>query len=152
MNDDISHLDFEPDEPTPALPPIEVMHRRALFDATVNAKELAEAVGLPPISDEQAVAEREASVERLFSTGRLNPALEDHSAFLAAVFVRVQREASKAQGLDVPDESWQSAYDHLRSMLNVTTVSAISLMVDLGALHVDHEWQQPSEQRHDREQ
>lgn len=146
MADDIEHLDFEPEEPTP-FPPVEVIHRRVLFDATVNAKEIAEAVGLPPISDEQAVAEREASVQRLYYTGRLNPALQDHSDFMAAVFVRIQREAAKRDGLDVPDDSWTSAYDHLRSMLNVTTVSAISLLVDLGALHLDHEWQQPSEQQ-----
>lgn len=146
MSDDpLAHLDFEPEEPMPG-PSIEVMHRRALFDATVNAKELAEAVGLPPISDEQAVAEREASLARLHTTGRLNPALEDHANWMASVFVRIQKEASQAQGLDVPDDSWMSAYDHLRSMLNVTTVSAISLLVDLEALHLDQEWQQPSEQ------
>lgn len=148
MTDDLSHLDFEPEEPTPWPTPV-IMHRRALFDATVNAKEIAEAVGLPPISDEQAVAERQASIARLFVTGRLNPALSDHSDFMAAVFIRIQKEAAQAQGVDVPDESWTSAYDHMRHMLNVTTVSAISLMVDLGALHLDPQWQQPSEQTND---
>lgn len=147
MTDDpIAHLDFEPGEPVPALPPIEVMHRRALFDAVVNAKDIAEAVGLPPISDEQAVAERKASIERLHATGRFNPALADHSAFMAATFIAIQKAQAQHQGLDVPDDSWSSAYDHLVSMLNVTTVSAISLLVDLGALHVDPQWQQPSEQ------
>jgi hypothetical protein len=146
MTDDLSHLDFDPEEPPP-FPSVEVLHRRALFDATVNAKEIAEAVGLPPISDEQAIAERAASVQRLFVTGRLNAGLMDHSDFMAAVFIRIQKEAAKRDGLDVPDESWASAYDHLRSMLNVTTVSAISLLVDLGALHLDNEWQQPSEQQ-----
>lgn len=146
MTDDpLAHLDFEPEEPMPG-PSIEVMHRRALFDAAVNAKELAEAVGLPVISEEQAVAEREASLARLYATGRLNPALADHTNFMAGVFIAIQKEAARTQGLAVPDESWQSAYDHLRSMLNVSTVSAISLMVDLGALHLDPEWQQPSEQ------
>lgn len=148
MTDDLSHLDFEPED-APQYPPPVVMHRRALFDATVNAKELAEAVGLPPISDEQAVAERQASVDRLFATGRLNPALDDHSAFMAAVFIRIQKEAAQRDGTVVPDESWKAAYDHLRSMLNVTTVSAVSLMVDLGALHLDPQWQQPSEQKND---
>lgn len=145
--DPLAHLDFEPEHSLPpGLRPLDVIHRQALFDATVNAKDLAEAVGLSPISDEQAVAERAASTARLAVIGRLNPALADHSNFMSAVFNRIQREAAKTQGLHVPDESWVAAYDHLRSMLNVTTVSAISLMVDLGALHVDPEWQQPSEQ------
>lgn len=145
--DPLAHLDFEPEHPLPTwLRPIDVVHRQALFDATVNAKEIAEAVGLPAISDEQAVAERAASIKRLYTTGRLNPALEDHSNWLASVFVRIQKEAAHQQGVPVPDESWTSAYDHLRSMLNVTTVSAIALLVDLGALHLDSEWQQPSEQ------
>ena len=146
MTGDIEHLDFEP-EGEPSFPSIEVLHRRALFDAVVNAKEIAEAVGVPPISDEQAIAERAASVRRLFVTGRLNDGLLDHSDFLAAVFIRIQKESAQRDGLDVPDESWASAYDHLRSMLNVTTVSAISLLVDLGTLHLDPEWQQPSEQQ-----
>lgn len=150
MTEDIGHLDFEPEDPSPWPTPV-VMHRRALFDAAVNAKELAEGVGLPPISDEQAVAERAASNQRLFVVGRLTPALEDHSDFMAAVFIRIQKEAAKVQGVEVPDDSWTSAYDSMRHMLNVTTVSAISLMVDLGALHVDQQWQQPSEQSDDTE-
>jgi len=144
-DDPLAHLDFEPEEPMPG-PSVEVMHRRALFDATVNAKEIAEAVGLPPISDEQAAAEREASVQRLFVVGRLAPALEDHANFMAAVFIRIQKEAAQREGHGIPDESWSTAYDSMRSMLNVTTMSAVSLMVDLGALHLDPEWKQPSEQ------
>lgn len=149
MTDDpLAHLDFEPEGDPPPLDHhmLDIIHRKALFDIAVNAKELAEAVGLPPISDEQAVAEREASVKRLFVTGRLNPALTDHTDFAAAVFVRIQKESARQQGMPVDDETWRAAYDSVRSMLNVTTVSAISLMVDLGALHVDPEWQQPSEQ------
>lgn len=152
MADDLSHLDFDPEEPGVGDVPVPLLiHRAALFDVAENAKDLAEAVGLPPISAEQAATEREASTRRLFTTGRLNPALADHSAFLAAVFVRIQREAYRSQhdGTDLPDESWQSAYDHLQHMLNTTTVSAVSMLVELGALHVDSKWQQPSEQTDD---
>lgn len=142
--DPLAHLDFHVegmDEVTPV-----VVHRWALYDVAVNAKELAEAVGLPPISVEQDVSEREASLKRLLKVNSLDPAISTHTAFLASVFLQVQRAAAQQQGLPpVPDESWQAAYDHLRHMLYTSGTSLLSALVELGALHVDESWQQPSE-------
>lgn len=147
-DDPLAHLDFEPEEQPEVAP--NIVRRMALFDVALNAKEIAEAVGLPPISEEQAVAERDASLVRLTRVNRLDPAITDHTEFMAAVFVKIQREAYRAAhgGDDMPDEAWQSSYDHLQHMLNTTCMSLVSVLVELGALHLDPQWQQPSEQEH----
>lgn len=126
--------------------PLVIINRQILFDVATNGKELAEAVGLPPISDEVAEMERKDSARRLHTIGRLFPSVQDHSEFLAAVFMHQRIVSMEAEGQQIDDASIKQAYDSFTHMLNAAGRSLIAILVDLGALEVTPDWAQPSEQ------
>lgn len=127
--------------------PLVVVHRQALFDVAQNGKDIAEFVGLPPISEEVADMERRASHDRLHRVSGLFPGVSDHAAFLAAVFVRVQQAAAEENGVEAPEGAWHAAYDAMTSMITTACMSMMSLYVDMGLVHLDPAWEQPSEEK-----
>lgn len=126
--------------------PLPVIHRQTLHMVATNAEELAVAIGLPPVSEEVADAERQAAQERLERIARVKPAIEDQARFLAAMYVRVQRDQAAAAGLPVHDIDWQPVLDFNFHMLNTSGMALVAILVDLGVLHLDAEWTPPSEQ------
>lgn len=126
--------------------PLPVIHRQTLHMVAENAEQLAVAIGLPPISEEVAESERRAGQERLERIAMVKPAINDQADFLAAMYVRIQRDQAAAAGMPVHDIDWQPVRDFNFHMLNTSGMALVALLVDLGVLHLDAEWTPPSEQ------
>lgn len=128
--------------------PLHVVHRQTLHMVAENAEQLAVAIGLPPISEEVAEAERADAQKRLARIARVKSAIQDQADFLSAMYVRIQRDQAEAAGMPVHDIDWQPVRDFDFHMLNTSGMALVALLVDLGVVHLDPEWvdEPPSEQ------
>lgn len=108
-----------------------------------NAEELARVIGLPPISDELVEAEQKAALQRLARIAGVMDAITDQAAFLAAMYVRIQRGQAEAAGMPVHDIDWAPVSQFNFHMLNTSGMALVALLVDLGVLHLDAEWETP---------
>jgi hypothetical protein len=108
-----------------------------------NAEQLAVAIGLPPISEEVAEAERKDAQKRLERIALVKPAIQDQADFLSAMYVRIQRDQAAAGGMPVHDIDWQPVRDFNFHMLNTSGMALVAILVDLGVLHLDAEWSAP---------
>jgi hypothetical protein len=126
--------------------PLHVIHRQTLHMVAENAEEIAVAVGLPPISEEVAGAERQDAQKRLECIAMVKPAINDQAAFLSAMYTRIQRDQAAAGGMPVHDIDWQPVQEFNFHMLNTSGMALVALLVDLGVLHLDADWVPPSEQ------
>lgn len=123
--------------------PLPVIHRQTLHMIATNAEEIAAAVGLPRISEEVADQERKDAKKRLDRVAKLTNAVEDQASLLSAVYTRIQKDQAEANGMPVHDIDWAPVQQTMFHWLNVNGMALIALLVDLGVLHLDAEWQAP---------
>lgn len=126
--------------------PLPVIHRQTLHMVATNAEEIANAIGLPPVSEEVADEERKAAQKRLERVVQTKFAVEDQASLLSAVYTRIQKDQAKANGMPVHDIDWAPVQQTMFHWLNVNGMALIALLVDLGVLHLDADWEPPSEQ------
>ncbi len=112
-----------------------VLIRQVIYDSMLTPPEgIADAMGLPPISDEVAEMEERASQERLSSMSALLPFIDAHADIAAKI-------AAAAYLLDDTDEDEDGdmSLEQLKSMTSLfrlvslaASVSCVSTLVNLG--------------------
>lgn len=112
-----------------------VLIRQVIYDSMLTPPEgIADAMGLPPISDEVAEMEERASQERLSSMSALLPFIDAHADIAAKI-------AAAAYLLDDTDEDEDDdmSLEQLKSMTSLfrlvslaASVSCVSTLVNLG--------------------
>ena len=117
--------------------PMPVLMRQAIYDTMLEpAEEIAAALGLPPISDEVADMETQASQKRLERFASLLPFIDSHSDLCARI-----TSSAYLIGDDEDDEenSFPSAdSDRIADLFKIvaisSTISCISSLFNLGLL------------------
>ena len=117
--------------------PLPILMRQAIYDSMLEPAEgIAEALGLPPISDEVAEMEEEASQKRLERFASLIPFIDSHSDLASRI-------TSAAYLLDdEDDQDTAKLIEHLEDKLVdlfkivaiSSSVSCISTLFNLGLL------------------
>lgn len=123
--------------------PLHVIHRQTLHMVAENAEQLAVAMGLPPISEEVAGQERKDAQKRLERIARTKEAIKDQALFLSALYMRIQRDQAEAQGMPVHDIDFEPVREFNFHMLNTSGMALVAILVDLGVLHLDADWESP---------
>jgi hypothetical protein len=122
-----------------------ILIRQMIYDSIFDDPEhIAEAMGLPPISQEVSEMEEQASVDRLAQFAALVPFLESHADIAARIATAAYRIES------IEDTALENFMDeeHLDMILSLfrivslsSSVSSIATLMDLGLLetevHVD---------------
>ena len=114
--------------------PLSVLMRQIVYDAMLTpTEEIAEMMGLPPISDEVAQMEEEAHQDRLSSIAALLPFIDAHADILAQV-------ATSAYLLDADkdEEVPLEGLDHLNQLFRMvalaSSVSCVSTLSNIGLI------------------
>jgi len=112
--------------------PLPVLIRQAIYDSLLEpAEEIAAALGLPPISQEVAEMEEEASQKRLEEFSALMPFIDSHSDIISRVtssaFLLNEDNKGKLESIGVEDLS------DLTEMFKIVSIS--SVVSCLSALH-----------------
>ena len=121
--------------------PLPILIRQTIYDTMLEPAEgIAEAMGLPPISDEVADMEADASQERLERIAGLLPFIDSHADMLSRI-------SAAAYALDdTPDEKnvfniTEDDYEKIYSLFKVVALSAciscISTLVNLNLIDVE---------------
>jgi len=116
--------------------PLPILIRQAIYDTMLEPSEgIAEAMGLPPISDEVAEMEIAASQERLERFAKLFPFIDSHSdmaARIAAAAYFIEDEEDHLESLGDID------LDKITGLFKVvaisSSISCISTLFNLGLL------------------
>jgi len=114
--------------------PLPILIRQAIYDSMLEPSEgIAEAMGLPPISDEVAEMEVAASQQRLERFARLLPFIDSHSDIasrIAASAYHIDDEDGYLEALDEED------LDKIAALFKIvaisSSISCISTLFNLG--------------------
>ena len=120
-----------------------IVYRQLLFDLCQDGRGIAEAIGLPRISDEVAEMEARDSAERQRRMLRFHDAVHDMTGFLGTMFVSAQRAAAENNGVPFHPAAWELMREQITSMLESSATGVLGILVDMGALHVDPDWAMP---------
>jgi hypothetical protein len=116
--------------------PLPILIRQTIYDTMLEPAEgIAEAMGLPPISDEVADMEADASQERLESIARLLPFIESHSDIasrIAAAAYALDDDMDVENILNLSEEDYEKIYSLFKIVAMSSSISCISTLVNLG--------------------
>ena len=117
--------------------PLPVLMRQAVYDTMLEpAESIASALGLPPISNEVAEMEEDASQKRLERFAGLIPYIDSHSSLAARIatcaFLLEDEEEGNAQAINSDDP--EVLADLFKIVAISSTISCLSSLFDLGLL------------------
>jgi len=117
--------------------PLPVLIRQVIYDSMLMpAEEIAEAMGLPPISDEVAEMEERASQERLERFAGLIPFIDSHSDICSkialAAYMIEEHDAPPEEKFDLNDI--ESLSKMFRLVALSSTISCLSTLFSLELL------------------
>lgn len=116
--------------------PLPILIRQTIYDTMLEPAEgIAEAMGLPPISDEVADMEADASQERLESIARLLPFIESHSDIasrIAAAAYALDDDMDVENILNLSEGDYEKIYSLFKIVAMSSSISCISTLVNLG--------------------
>lgn len=119
---------------TVAQVPLTVLMREIIYDAMLNPIEgIAESLGLPPISDEVAEMEIDASEERLHNIAGLLPFIDAH-ADIAAKIATAAYMLDEDNTDDVSAEQLEHLTHLFRMVALSSAVSCVSTLVNIGLI------------------
>ena len=115
--------------------PLPVLIRQVIYDSMlIPAEEIAEAMGLPPISDEVAEMEERASQDRLERFSQLIPFIDSHAEISSKIAV-------SAYALEDDDELEKFGLEDLENLTKLfrlvalsSTLSCVSTLFNLGLI------------------
>ena len=119
--------------------PIPVLIRQAIYDSMLMPSEaIAEAMGLPPISDEVAEMEEAASQQRLERFSKLLPFIDSHADIAARIAASAYMiEDDETEGDDpLGLEDLEGIVSLFRLVSLASTVSCVSALVNLGLVEM----------------
>ena len=109
--------------------PLPILIRQTIYDTMLEPAEgIAEAMGLPPISDEVADMEADASQERLESIARLLPFIESHSDIasrIAAAAYALDDDMDVQNILNLSEEDYEKIY----SLFKIVAMSSSMVFI-----------------------
>jgi hypothetical protein len=119
--------------------PLPILMRQAIYDSMLEPAEgIADALGLPPISDEVSEMEEIASQKRLERFSMLIPFIDSHSdlasRIVAAAYLLDEDEADHLAALDLGIELEDKLIDLFKIVAISASVSCISTLFNLGLL------------------
>lgn len=127
--------------------PLPILIRQVIYDTMLEPAEgIADAMGLPPISDEVSDMEAQASQERLERFATLLPFIDSHSdmaARIAAAAYTIDDEYDDLSSLGMDGESLDRLTSLFKIVALASSISCISTLFNLGLLESkavhDHE-------------
>jgi len=118
-----------------------ILIRQMIYDSIFDAPEqIAEAMGLPPISQEVSEMESQASVDRLRPFAALIPFLESYADISARIAAAAYSIESVDDGLldGINEEEHLETITSLFRLVSLSSsVSAISMLMDMGLLDTE---------------
>jgi hypothetical protein len=117
-------------------PIIDNFSRELLFDSQMrNPLAIADALGLPPISDELADKEFEESEKRIAKVDWLIPIFGAISHLLSSAYISQSMIASEGDE-EIPDEFWELLHNRLETFGVSVLLTTISTLQDTGIIDV----------------
>ena len=118
--------------------PLPILIRQIIYDTMLEPSEgIAEVLGLPPISDEVAAMEEDASQERLARFAQLLPFIDSHSGMVsritAAAYMLGDSE-DELSALGIEDGSLENLSSLFRLVALSSSISCISALFNLELL------------------
>lgn len=125
--------------------PLPILIRQAIYDTMLEPAEgIANALGLPPISDEVSDMEEQASQKRLERFASLLPFIDSHSDMAARISIAAYvLDDNDVEALDINDESLDKMTALFKIVALSSSISCISTLFDLGLLEskAGHEYE-----------
>lgn len=113
--------------------PLPILIRQAIYDSMLEpAEEIAEALGLPPISDEVSEMEERASQERLERFSNLIPFIDAHSDIASRIATASYVLDEDGTRGEVNDEELNRLSSMFKLVALSASLSCISSLVSLG--------------------
>lgn len=112
--------------------PLPVLIRQVIYDTMLTPPEgIADALGLPPISEEVADMEQQASDDRISNLSMLLPFIDAH-ADIAAKITTAAYMLEDNSLVELPDEATDSLMELFRLVSLASSLSCISTLFNLG--------------------
>lgn len=114
--------------------PLTVLMREIIYDAMLTPVEgIAESMGLPPISDDVAEMEAQASEDRLYNIAALIPFIDAH-ADIAAKIATAAYLLDEDNSEEVSDEQLDQLTHLFRMVALSSAVSCVSTLNNIGLI------------------
>jgi hypothetical protein len=112
--------------------PLPILIRQAIYDSMLEpAEDIAEVLGLPPISDEVAEMEENASQERLEKFSSLIPFIDAHSDIASRIATASYVLSDDGTKEDVPDQELGRLSSMFKLVALSASLSCISSLISL---------------------
>ena len=119
--------------------PLPILMRQAIYDSMLEPAEgIANALGLPPISEEVSDMEESASQQRLERFSKLIPFIDHHSdlasRIVAAAYLLDEEDTEQLSALHLGEGMEEKLIDLFKIVAISSSVSCISTLFNLGLL------------------
>jgi hypothetical protein len=112
--------------------PLPVLIRQVIYDTMLTPTEgIADALGLPPISEEVADMEQQASDDRINTLAMLLPFIDAHADIAAKITSAAYMLEDDAM-FDVPEEALDQLLELFRVVSLASSLSCVSTLFSLG--------------------
>lgn len=112
--------------------PLPILIRQAIYDSMLEpAEEIADAMGLPPISDEVSEMEERASQERLERFSNLIPFIDAHSDIASRIATASYVLGEDGTREDMPDHELERLSSMFKLVALSSSLSCISSLISL---------------------
>jgi hypothetical protein len=112
--------------------PLPVLIRQVIYDTMLTPTEgIADALGLPPISDEVADMEQQASDDRISNLSMLLPFIDAHADIAAKITAAAYMLEDNAL-VELPEEASDSLQELFRLISLASSLSCVSTLFSLG--------------------
>lgn len=118
--------------------PLPILIRQAIYDTMLEPAEgIADVMGLPPISDEVADMEADASQERLERFANLIPFIDSHSDIasrIAAAAYALDDDNDDTNVFNISDDDYDKIYSLFKIVALSSSISCISTLFNLNLI------------------
>ena len=118
--------------------PLPILIRQAIYDTMLEPAEgIADAMGLPPISDEVADMEADASQERLERFANLLPFIDSHSDIasrIAAAAYALDDDNDDTNVFNLSEDDYEKIYSLFKIVALSSSISCVSTLFNLNLI------------------
>ena len=118
--------------------PLPILIRQAIYDTMLEPAEgIADAMGLPPISDEVADMEADASQERLERFANLIPFIDSHSDIasrIAAAAYALDDDNDDTNVFNLSEDDYEKIYSLFKIVALSSSISCVSTLFNLNLI------------------
>jgi hypothetical protein len=117
--------------------PLPILIRQAIYDTMLEPAEgIADVMGLPPISDEVADMEADASQERLERFANLIPFIDSHSDIASRIAAAAYAfdDSDDTNVFNISDDDYDKIYDLFKIVALSSSISCVSTLFNLNLI------------------